>query len=119
MIARLEGDVESGAASAFAGGFESDDFGVIAPVILVKTLANHLAALGDFAVAGGFAVANDDAADSGIGAGESNAFAREGESVLHEANVVVSYGCGHGWGKSRLVTAQVKKDSAQILAWPR
>jgi hypothetical protein len=106
MIARLESDVERSSAGAVAGGFESDDFGVVAPVILMKTFAD------DFTVAAGVVAANDDAADRGIGTGEADAFARESERMFHEANVVVSYGRGHGWGKRQAVTARVKKDSA-------
>jgi hypothetical protein len=76
VIARLERDIGCGAAGFFAGGFQRDDFGMVAPIVLMEAFANDLAFV------------NDDAANGGIGAGEADAFARELERALHEADVV-------------------------------
>jgi hypothetical protein len=49
---------------------------VIAAVVLVKTFAEDSA------------VFNEDAADSGVGAGEADALAREVQGVLHKVKIV-------------------------------
>ena len=76
VIARLQRDVHRRAACFFAGGFQRDDFRVIALFVLVKTFADDLA------------FANEDAADHGIGTGEANAFAGQFQRVFHEASGV-------------------------------
>ena len=59
-----------------AGGLERDNFRVIAIFVLMKSLADD------------FAFMNDHAADRRIRTREADAFAREVERVIHEANVV-------------------------------
>jgi len=76
-IAGFERDVSGGAAGFFTGGFERDDFGVVAPVILVEAFADDVAGV------------NDDTTYGGIGACEADAFARDCEGALHEADVAV------------------------------
>ena len=76
VIARFERDVERRALRFCSGGFERDDFRVIALLVLMKSLTDD------------FAVAHNDATDRRIRAGEADAFAREVERVVHEANVV-------------------------------
>ena len=80
VIARFERDVERRTLRALTCGFQRDDFCVIAILILMKALADN------------FAFADDDAADCGIRAGEADAFARQVERVVHEANVVWVHG---------------------------
>ncbi len=76
-IAGFERDVSRGAAGFFTSSFERDNFGVVAPVILVEAFADDVAGV------------NDDATYGGIGACEADAFARDCEGALHEAVVVV------------------------------
>src|SRR5208283_514931 len=80
VIARLECDVEGGAACAVSGLFEGDDLRVVTPVVLVKALAEDRAIL------------RDNATDGRVGAGEADALAREVQRVLHEVNVVRVHG---------------------------
>ena len=76
MIARLKRDVERRALRFSSSSFERHDFRVISILVLMKSLADD------------FAVAHNDAADRGVRARETHAFAREVERVVHEANVV-------------------------------
>jgi hypothetical protein len=76
-MAGFERDVSRGAAGFFTSGFERDNFGVVARVILVEALADDVAGV------------DDDATYGGIRACEADAFARECEGTLHEADVVV------------------------------
>src|SRR4029077_16623695 len=55
---------------------QRDDFGVIAPFVLMETFANDLA------------VAHNQATNVRIGAGQADAFARQGQRVFRETNVV-------------------------------
>ena len=77
VVAGFERDVSSGAAGLFAGGFERNDFGVVAPAKLMETFADDVARV------------DDDTADSRIRAGEADAVAREFQRTLHEADVVI------------------------------
>ena len=76
VAAGLETDVQRRAARFFARGLERNDFGMIAPVVLMKAFAED------------FAVFDDHGADHGIGTGKPHAIAREVEGALHEGNVV-------------------------------
>src|SRR5258707_87510 len=80
VIAGFEIDVECCAPRFFACRFQGDNFGVIAPIVLMKAFADN------------FAVADDHAADQRIWAGESNSFACQRKRVLQEANVVFVHG---------------------------
>jgi len=71
MAARFEVDEERGAARRAEGGFQRDDFRMADAVIGVKAFANDAA------------VANQDRADHGIGAGQSFAAAGERERAGH------------------------------------
>ncbi len=82
VIARFERDVSCAApnsvASAFGGCAQRDDFGVIDEVVFVPSFAGKLA--------GGV---ENDAADGGIGRGDSDAFARELKGAPHPIKVPV------------------------------
>ena len=76
VIAGFERDIERRAARLLLGRFQRDDFRMVAPLVLMKTLANNLA------------LANDDATHHGIRAGEAGAFAGQRQRVLHEVLIV-------------------------------
>src|SRR5713101_3900125 len=72
----LKGDIERGALRVSARRFQSDDFGVVAPVVLMKSFANHLP------------VFHEDRADRWIRAREADAFARQFQRAIHVGDVV-------------------------------
>src|SRR5712691_7469369 len=72
----LKADIERGALRVSARGFQSDDFGVVAPVVLMKSFANHLP------------IFHEDRADRWIWAREADAFARQLQRAIHVGDVV-------------------------------
>ncbi len=82
MVAGLEGYVGGAAAEAVAGvllgDFEGDDFSVVYEVVLVPAFARYLA---------GFV--ENDAADGGVGRGESDAAAGQLQGSLHPVTVLI------------------------------
>ena len=81
-VAGLEGDVGGAAVNAIArmscGLAEGDDFGVVKEIVLVPALADDLAG-----------PVENDAADSGIRRGDTDAAARELEGAAHPVEVEV------------------------------
>jgi len=100
-VAGLEGDVGGAAVNAIArmscGLAEGDDFGVVKEIVLVPALADDLAG-----------PVENDAADSGIRRGDTDAAARELEGAAHQwrSRSGGAFMCGreeqssvHGWGR--------------------
>ena len=85
MVAGLERDVGSAAAETLFGVLLSfakgDDFGVVEEVVFMPALADHLAG-----------AVEDDAANRGIGRGESDAAPGQFEGALHPVCVLLLHG---------------------------
>jgi hypothetical protein len=80
VVARLQGDVQRCATRSISRLFQSDNFRVIAPGVLVEAIAQDRP------------VFHQDAPYRGIRARQANAFTRQVQSMLHEMQIVIVHG---------------------------